>query len=189
MPLYIQAREGVKILAVGLLAGFVATIVVAGLIFAGEALMNYPHGLFYLIIGYSLGFDGLDALGMGIVMHMTAGALIGLIASTPIVLVRRLFRVVSNFNTSLIYGIVVGVLVWLLFFLPVSYMLVKPTLESYNDTISDRSGRLLTDLNLPFSRVIYYAIGLHIQYGIVYSMIIMAFTGRIIRYYSQREEY
>ncbi|MFN4337376.1 MAG: hypothetical protein ACK4FV_07385 [Candidatus Nitrosocaldus sp.] len=189
MTLYIQAKEGMKILAVGLLAGFIATLVVAGLIFAGEALMNYPHGLFYLIIGYSLGFDGLDALGMGIVMHITAGALIGLVASIPIVVVKRLFSVVSNFNTALIYGIIVGVLVWLLFFLPVSYMLVMPTLESYSDITSDRSGRIINDLNLSFARVIYYAIGLHIQYGIVYSMIIMAFMSRMIKYYSQRSEY
>lgn len=187
MPLYLQAKEGVKILAVGLLAGFISTLVVTGLIFAGEALMNYPHGLFYLIIGYSLGFDGLDALGMGMVMHTTAGALIGLVASIPIVVVRRLFNMVSNFNTSLIYGIIVGVLVWLLFFLPVSYLLVMPTLEGYNGITTDRSGRVLDGLNLSFARVIYYAIGLHIQYGIVYSMIVGALMGRMIKILQSEE--
>lgn len=181
MHRYIKAKDGIKMLTVGLLAGFIATIVVSGLIFAGEALMNYPHGLFYLIIGYSLGFEGSDAVGMGMIMHITAGALIGLIASIPIVVVGRLFRAVSNFNTSVIYGIVVGVLVWLLFFLPVSYMLVMPTLESYSDITSDRSGRILNDLNLSFARVIYYAIGLHIQYGLIYSIIIGAFAGRTMR--------
>ncbi|MEM4175790.1 MAG: hypothetical protein QXT56_06080, partial [Candidatus Nitrosocaldus sp.] len=111
----IQVRDKVKVLAFGLLAGLISTLVVSGLIFAGEALMNYPHGLFYLIIGYSLGFGEPDALGMGMAMHILTGVLIGLVASTPVVTVGRLFRALSNFNTALIYGIIVGVLVWLLF--------------------------------------------------------------------------
>ncbi|GBC74344.1 hypothetical protein HRbin05_00383 [archaeon HR05] len=177
----IQARDKVKILAVGLLAGLNATLVVSGLIFAGEALMNYPHGLFYLIIGYSLGFDGSNALGMGMVMHIVTGVLIGLVASIPVVTVERLFRALSNFNTAMIYGIIVGVLVWLLFFLPVYYLIVMPTLEGYNGVAYDRSGRILTDLNLSFARVIYYSIGLHIQFGIVYSIITGAFIERMMK--------
>ncbi|MEM0364602.1 MAG: hypothetical protein QXE95_02335 [Candidatus Nitrosocaldus sp.] len=177
----IQVRDKVKVLAFGLLAGLISTLVVSGLIFAGEALMNYPHGLFYLIIGYSLGFGEPDALGMGMAMHILTGVLIGLVASTPVVTVGRLFRALSNFNTALIYGIIVGVLVWLIFFLPVSYMIVMPTLEGYNGIVSDRSGRILTDLNLSFAKVIYYAIGLHIQFGIVYSIITSASIERMMK--------
>lgn len=174
--------DRVKVLAIGLLSGFAATLMVAGVISAGEALANYPHGLFYLVIGGALGFgtNVTYATSMGITMHIAAGTMLGLIATVPLAVSSRMLMSISNINRSLIYGVIFGLLVWALFFIPVSYMLVMPALSTHDGMVLDRSGSVIMDMSALFTKVIYYAIGIHIQYGVTYSILTGVLISRTV---------
>lgn len=165
--------DGARI-ARGALAGLLASIVIALLIFIGESIIGYPHGIFYTVLSDALSIGDAKTL-IGLLLHLTTGTLIGAIASIP--LIRLLKMSIERF---MLYGIIIGVVTWATLFLPISYMVIIPFLDVNEYELLDKSGSMVTSIDLKeqFNRIVYSSIGFHIQYGIIYSIIFFVMNRR-----------
>ncbi len=172
------------IIAKGTLAGLLASIVIALLIFIAEVIIGYPHGIFYTVISDALNIDTMIIVDnkalVGLLLHLTTGTVIGAIAS--ISFSNLLLQLALSLERCILYGTIVGIVTWLTVFLPISYIVVIPLLNTHEYELFGRSGTMVTsdDLKEQFHRIVYAAIGFHIQYGIIYSIILFVFIGRSI---------
>lgn len=175
----ISNHDRMKVLVIAVIAGFVASLVIVGLIMAAESIVSYPRGTFYAIIGNVFGAASDDAVVLGLSLHLLAGTVIGLVAAVPIAAPRRLYTFMEDPVRRLLYGAVFGFIVWILFFVPISYTQVSSVVENVGDGFLDVSGKMIRveDISDKFSNIVYSALGFHIQYGLIYAVI----TGAVIR--------
>jgi hypothetical protein len=63
-------------------------------------------------------------------------------------------------------------------------MLIIPLLNTHEYELLDRNGSMITsdDLKEQFNRIVYSAIGFHIQYGIIYSIVLFMLMRSIVKY-------
>jgi len=108
---------------------------------------------------------------VGLLLHLIAGTVIGVIASVPL---SSMLSLLANLERCMLYGIILGIVIWISVFLPISYLLIIPLLNTHEYELLDRNGSMITsdDLKEQFNRIVYSAIGFHIQYGIIYSIIL-----------------
>ena len=101
-----------KAVRTGLAAGFVGALVMGGL-----ALMMPINGQpFFVAAATLMGLSGTTATAAGWMLHIVTGLLVGAIFGVAITKV-NVFRV-TNIKRGLAWGLGVGVLVWVIFFLP-----------------------------------------------------------------------
>lgn len=179
----ILKRDRAKVFGFAAVGGFVATLAIVALILVGEAVMAYPRGFFYTVMGNAFGANGDDAMMLGFYLHLLAGTLIGVIAASPIAAMKRLYIFMDNILKRLLYGAVAGSLIWVLFFIPISYIQVAGAIESIGDGFLDVSGKVVKaeEVSSKFTNIVITALGFHIQYGLVYAVITGAFINRRIR--------
>ena len=156
----------------GLIAGFAAALVLAALIFLGDALMGLPVGAFYEII--ALAMTGVTqpsaAISLGVALHLMSGTIIGgafgfLTAS------------IAPFNIdSIRKGIGVGVLAgfvsFSLLFIPITRFQVEPALTGIllNSGIipsSTNASDVQSQITDFMSSVIAFSIVFHLMYGAI----------------------
>jgi hypothetical protein len=165
----------ISIVAKGALAGLLASTVIALIIFIAELIIGYPHGIFYTVVSDALSIDTMISYNstlVGLLLHLIAGTAIGVIASVP--LSSMLSLLALNLERCMLYGTILGIVIWISVFLPISYLLIIPLLNTHEYELLDRNGSMITsdDLKEQFNRIVYSAIGFHIQYGIIYSIIL-----------------
>jgi hypothetical protein len=101
-----------KAVRTGLAAGFVGALVMGGL-----ALMKPINGQpFFVAAAMLMGLSGTTATAAGWMLHIVTGLLVGAIFGVAITKV-NVFRV-TNIKRGLAWGLGAGVLVWVIFFLP-----------------------------------------------------------------------
>ncbi len=174
----------VSIVAKGALAGLLASTVIALLIFIAELIIGYPNGIFYTVISDALSIDtmiGYNSTLIGLLLHLIAGTVIGVIASIPSSIMLSLL---ANLERCMLYGTILGIVIWITVFLPISYLLIIPLLNTHEYELLDRNGSMITsdDLKEQFNRIVYSAIGFHIQYGIIYSIILFILMRSIVKH-------
>ena len=164
----------ISIVAKGALAGLLASTVIALIIFIAELIIGYPHGIFYTVVSDALSIDTMISYNstlVGLLLHLIAGTAIGVIASVPL---SSMLSLLANLERCMLYGTILGIVIWITVFLPISYLLIIPLLNTHEYELLDRNGSMITsdDLKEQFNRIVYSAIGFHIQYGIIYSIIL-----------------
>jgi hypothetical protein len=176
----VSGLERTKVFGMAAIAGFVATLTIAGLITVGEAIIVYPRGLFYTVIGNVFGASGDDAAMLGFYLHLVTGTLIGVVAASPIAAIKRLYIFMGHIVKRLLYGTIMGSIVWILFFVPISYTQVANVIENLGDGFLDVSGKMIRaeEISSKFSNIVVSALGFHIQYGLIYAVITGAFINR-----------
>jgi uncharacterized membrane protein YagU involved in acid resistance len=149
----------------GLIAGLTAAWAIFGFILAIDSELNLPPGTFYKMIGIAFGINSLYAVYVGFLLHMITGMVIGIIYST-------LSENIKKLNITSIYkglgtGILTGVVVWAIFFLPLNYGIMQPTLNNMVDTLNPTSSEyLMAKQLLELSGVIILgSLILHIVFG------------------------
>jgi hypothetical protein len=101
-----------KAVRTGVAGGFVGALVMGGL-----ALMMPVNGQpFFVAAAMLMGLSGPMATAAGWMLHLVTGLIVGAIFGVAITKV-NLFRV-TNIKRGLAWGLGVGVLVWIIFFLP-----------------------------------------------------------------------
>jgi len=176
----IPKLERVKIFGIAAVGGFIATLAIVGLILVSETVLTFPRGLFYTVIGNALGASGTDATNIGFYLHLLAGTLIGIVAASPIAAIKRIYVFMGCVEKRLLYGTITGFLVWIFFFVPISYAEVAPTMEKLGDGFLDASGKLIKtkEISDKFSTIVISALGFHIQYGLIYAVITGSFVSK-----------
>ncbi|MEM2759800.1 MAG: hypothetical protein QXU32_10550 [Nitrososphaerales archaeon] len=180
MEVNIRTLDRVNVFGIAAVSGFVATLAVAGLIIIGETIIAFPQGFFYTVMGKALGVSGMDGMFLGFYLHLLTGTLIGVIAASPIAVMRRMYRFMGNIVKCLLYGAVMGSIVWILFYVPISYTYVVNIVEDLPGGSLNVAGKLIKSEEImgKFSNIVLSALGFHIQYGLIYAVITGSFISR-----------
>lgn len=178
----------------GLVAGLISSLAISGLILLVERVSSLPVGTFYYVLvsaltnSYSSNTETVVIIGLAI--HLAAGSFLGLIMSIPFVLLRNARRNDTVKKASFIekyssvYGITFGFGLWLLIFLPITFMIVIPLLESFelqDVMIRERvptgqtAETTFYGLLSMTDRIIYGALGFNIFYGLLTAIMLQSF--------------
>ena len=133
-------------------------------------MLDIPAGTFYKTIGFTMGVDEGLAIAMGFIAHMAVAALIGsmyLLASN----IWRFFRLVTV-PKAIITGVLTGLIVFTLAFLPIHMFVMTPMME-VELIITDVSQfdleeqKALATLLFNSDKIYINALMLHIIFGVI----------------------
>lgn len=179
----------------GLVAGLVSSLAISGLILLVEKINSLPVGTFYYVLvsaltnSYSSNTETVIAIGLA--AHLLAGSFLGLVMSIPFIILRNLRGGANNRMITFIekytsvYGIAFGFGLWLVVFLPITFTIVIPLLNSFEfqDIIirqrvptGEVTSATFYGLLSMMDRIIYGAIGLNIFYGLVTAIMLQSFS-------------
>src|SRR5687768_8384906 len=120
--------EGAKY---GAIAGLIATWSISAAIAASELELGLPISTFYAVMGISLGSnDFVAAAYLGFGLHILTGTILGAIIggiAVRVELQRNITNVFSPYK-SILMGIGTGILVWLVLFLPITALIIQPSI-------------------------------------------------------------
>jgi hypothetical protein len=184
---------GLKIILFGLVAGFVSSIGVSTLILMVEKVTSVPAGAFYLVLMLTITGNHLYSIYpiiAGLLLHFVAGSLIGVLMVLPILVGNG-----NKINSSRIlhkyapvYGLCFGFALWLVLFLPITYLMILPALNDIKDspmiTQQDPTGRVaflvIGDVLSMQNRIIIGALAFNMFYGLVTAIILDSFYNRYL---------
>src|ERR671936_413923 len=128
--------EGAKY---GAIAGLIATWSISTAIAASELELGLPISTFYAVMGISLGStDFVTAAYLGFGLHLLTGTILGAIIGGMAVKVESQRNITNVFSPykSILMGIGTGILVWLILFLPVTALIIQPSIGRIAEILS-----------------------------------------------------
>lgn len=152
----LSLKERAKI---GCVAGLVGGFAIFISIFVIDLSMGSSQGTFYKIVGLAVGFTGLQATLIGMVSHMLVASLIGVVFGLGSGLHKKLD--IYSIKKGAMAGITTGIVVFVVFFVPISLFVIMPTIQSGIMTGDARI--LLANSNL----IMISSLELHAVYGVV----------------------
>jgi hypothetical protein len=188
-------RSPLSILYFGVVAGLISSLAISGLILLVEKINSLPVGTFYYVLvsaltnSYSNNTEGIVITGLA--LHLAAGSFLGLIMSIPFVLLRKahendtIKKALFMQKYSSVYGITFGFGLWLLIFLPITFTIVTPLLESFelqDIMIRQRvpTGQVAETtfygLLSMMDRILYGALAFNIFYGLLTAILLQSFS-------------
>jgi hypothetical protein len=120
----------------GLAAGLISSLAISALILLVEKLADLPVGTFYLMLAsvvLQTQAYTVDTIALGLLMHLAAGSVIGLVISIPFVVSKRLLASADRYAPA--YGLVAGFTLWLALFLPITFGVMLPLLNSLDSQL------------------------------------------------------
>jgi hypothetical protein len=181
----------------GLVAGLVSSLAISGLMLLVEKINSLPVGTFYYVLvsaltnSYSSNTETVIAIGL--VAHLLTGSLIGAVMSIPFILLRNIREAATHKWTSFIekyssvYGLAFGFGLWLVVFLPITFLTIIPLLNSFeNQDIMIRqrvpTGEVASatffGLLSMIDRIIYGALAFNVFYGLLTAIILQSLSGK-----------
>jgi hypothetical protein len=118
--------------AYGLIAGFVSSLAISGLLLLVEKAISLPVGTFYLMISStfieSQEYYSLDKIIIGFILHIIAGSIIGFIMCIPFIVFKdKYVRSIQRYAVP--YGLGFGFALWSFLFIPVTLWIILPILD------------------------------------------------------------
>ena len=165
----------------GLIAGVISSLAVSGLILMVEKVTAVPVGTFYMVLMAALPEANLSSVNMilsGLLLHLISGSIIGLAMSIPFTLFKRgSGKMIYQYTP--VYGLLFGLALWSIFFLPVTFWMVLPLLSSVDNQIIEQSvptgpiasieTNKLSDMS---SKIIFGALPFNMFYGLLTAIIV-----------------
>jgi hypothetical protein len=185
-----NTRIKFRVLGFGMLAGFLASACISGLIFVVEKTIDIPVGTFYLVLVSSITQSHAESVNMivaGLLLHLFTGSIIGVIISIPFAL--RDFRILSVMHKyAPIYGLIFGLIVWALLFVPVTFWVIVPLLRNLDQDqlivqqtpVGTASSITVGELLSINDKILIGALVFNMFYGLVASIIIKSMTGKLV---------
>jgi hypothetical protein len=160
-----------------------------------EKINSLPVGTFYYVLVSALtntySSNTQTVVGLGFAVHLLAGSFLGLVMSIPFVVLRNSRQDSVTWELSFIekyssvYGIAFGFALWLVIFLPITFMVVIPVLNSFefqDIMIRQRvpTGEVASatfyGLLSMMDRIIYGALAFNIFYGLLTAIMLQSFS-------------
>ncbi len=158
-----------KGLKYGALSGFIATWSISSAIAVAELALGLKIGTFYSIMGISVGLpNAVSAAYLGFGLHLLTGTVLGAVLGAIGIRWKRI-RMFSPYKSSLV-GIGAGIVIWLVLFLPITVLLIQPSIQrivvilavaSQQPVLSDYINRAVTNITL-------MAIVFHMIWGAIF---------------------
>ncbi len=144
---------------IGCVAGLVGGFAIFVSIFVIDLSMGSSQGAFYKIVGLAVGSSGIEATLLGMLSHMLTAALIGTVFGIGSGLHKKLD--IFSVKKGALAGGITGMVVFFVFFVPISVFVIMPTIQS--GVATDESRILLANSNL----IMISSIELHAVFGVV----------------------
>jgi hypothetical protein len=165
----------------GLIAGLISSLAVSGLILMVEKVTAVPVGTFYMVLMAALPEANLSSVNMivsGLLLHLISGSIIGLAMSIPFTLFKKgSGKIIYQYTP--VYGLLFGLALWSILFLPVTFWMVLPLVSSVDNQIIEQSvptgpiasieTNKLSELS---SKIIFGALPFNMFYGLLTAIII-----------------
>jgi hypothetical protein len=151
----------------GAITGAIATWSISSVIAAAEAVLAVQMGTFYSILGISLGLqDVTTATYLAFGLHILTGTILGVIVGAIVI---RLKAVLNPYKSMLV-GMGTGVAIWLVFFLPVTMLLVHPSIDRISLLVAIGSNKPTSpaDIGQFVETVTIDAIAFHLIWGAIF---------------------
>ena len=165
----------------GLIAGLISSLAVSGLILMVEKVTAVPVGTFYMVLMAALPEANLSSVNMivfGLLLHLISGSIIGLAMSIPFTLFKKgSGKIIYQYTP--VYGLLFGLALWSILFLPVTFWMVLPLVSSVDNQIIEQSvptgpiasieTNKLSDMS---NKIIFGALPFNMFYGLLTAIII-----------------
>ncbi len=170
--------EGAKY---GAIAGLIATWSISTAIAASELELGLPISTFYAVMGVSLGSnDFIASAYLGFGLHLVIGTIVGAIVGGIAVRVESQKNITNVFSPyrSILMGIGTGILVWLVLFLPVTALIIQPSIGRIAEILPIGQNNTpfslfdIDNLGQSFRGIAISAIVFHIVWGAIFGFII-----------------
>ena len=168
--------------AYGLIAGFVSSLAISGLLLLVEKAVSLPVGTFYLMISSTFiepqEYYSLNKILFGFILHITAGSIIGLIMCIPFIVFKdKSVRTMQRYAVP--YGLGFGFALWSFLFIPVTLWIILPILDASQERTliqevpAQADVMFTTDrLAMLVDRIMIGAVAFNMLYGLLTSIII-----------------
>jgi hypothetical protein len=112
----------------GIIAGLTAAWAIFGLFLAVDSQLNVSPGTFYKMVGIAFGVNAAYAMYIGFLLFMITAVIISMIYNyiSKHVIIFHINSVPKGLGT----GVLAGVIVWGVLFLPMHYYVIQPALAS-----------------------------------------------------------
>jgi uncharacterized membrane protein YagU involved in acid resistance len=149
----------------GIIAGLTAAWAIFGFILAIDSELGLPPGTFYKMIGIAFGVFSSYAVYVGFILHMITGVIIGIVYSTLSQNIKKFH--ITSIQKGLGTGILTGVVVWVILFLPLNYGIMQPTLHNMTNTLDATSPEYLMAVQLLAlsNTIVFGSLVLHVVFG------------------------
>ena len=170
--------EGAKY---GAIAGLIATWSISTAIAASELELGLPISTFYAVMGVSLGSnDFIASAYLGFGLHLVTGTIVGAIVGGIAVRIESQKNITNVFSPyrSILMGIGTGILVWLVLFLPVTALIIQPSIGRIAEILPTGQNNTpfslfdIDNLGQSFRGIAISAIVFHIVWGAIFGFII-----------------
>jgi hypothetical protein len=112
------------------LAGFISAWAISGLLVIMDLISGSPPGTFFAVIGISLGFtDTTTAQYIGFALHLLTGLAAGNIFGQLAIFWQKIAPYNARYGVP--RGMIVGIALWLVLFVPLATFAIQPRLESF----------------------------------------------------------
>ena len=156
----------------GSAAGFIATWSISSAIAAAEFALHLQIGTFYSIIGISLGLNNATtAAYMGFGLHLLTGTVLGALLGVVGIRWKRI-RTLNPYKSSIV-GIGAGLVIWSVLFLPITTLLIQPSIQRIVVVLAVTSQQpiLSEDLSRSVANITLMAIVFHLIWGAIFGFI------------------
>jgi len=192
----LNLRSRARVADFGLIAGLVSSIAISGLMLMVEKVTSVPIGAFYLVLMSAITHSQVYSLNMivsGLLLHLVAGSLIGLAMAVPFIVNNDNNKGRNSLGTIInkyapLYGLGFGFALWSLLFIPITFWIVLPSLNTLEHrTIIQESptGTVAAiapgDLLAMQNRIIGGALVFNMFYGLLVAIIIKSLYSDYLR--------
>jgi hypothetical protein len=158
------------------LAGLIAAWAISGLLTIVDFISQTPAGSFFGVIGISLGYyDPNVAQYIGFILHLLTGLTAGNIFGQ----ISLFWRDLSPYNSQhgIVMGMVVGILLWAILFLPLATFIIQPRLDSFVNSVVPN--QYVYSITSNFQGLYYIIIGGSFMFHLVYGALLGYIAGRM----------
>lgn len=149
----------------GIIAGLTAAWAIFGLFLALDQEMGLQPGALFQMVGIAFGIDTSYAVYIGFLLYMITAVIIGIIYSGISKRIKVLY--INSVLKGVGTGILAGIIVWGVLFLPINYVIMQPTLQKMVVESNPSSSQYaMANKLIELSNTIFWgSLSLHIVFG------------------------
>ena len=157
------------------LAGFISAWTISGLLVIVDVISGTPVGTFFAVIGVSLGFDDpVSAQYVGFILHIMTGMAAGNIFGQ----ISLFWSKIAPYNSreGVVKGMVVGIALWAVLFVPLATFAIQPRLDSFAYSAPNQ---YIYNIAAHFKGLYAVIIGGSLVFHLIYGALIGFISGRM----------
>jgi hypothetical protein len=157
----------------GAIAGFIASWSISTAIAIAEVVLGLRISTFYSILGLSSGLTDnfANAAYLGFGLHILTGAILG--AVVGYIITRWKESIMLKHYKGTLIGMAAGIIIWLVLFLPITALLIQPSINHIVTVLALDSQRLISsdNINQAIRNIALSAIAFHLIWGAIFGYI------------------